>query len=305
MTVTLDRLKLGHWTKTRSKTFNAIPMKYVPYAMAFLHLFYVYLHQGIADNSSIIYIPLMMEISSLQAIGFAVIVFVFTEFLDEKYLRTGFLHRYIGLICHVLLCCLWWPFLTWNLFIIYWNANIYTPWFKRSRRLFRLCCRHCERLAKFREKPLRSYWAFCIALIVITIDRICTMESDLLAKVILALNIFLAVKALDDDGAICLALDKYVCLKRALYVRWVVYRRRMLLSDTFEDINSVKIIEEMTGKVDEFSTEVVKNVGLQELEFLEYIFLKPFQAKLPPRFKSLDPRQNVREKKARKLIHVL
>lgn len=125
------------------------------------------------------------------------------------------------------------------------------------------------RRENFKVHPYRLYFFWCLYItqLCATINRIIMYETTLLAKIILFLNLYYILAALKEDGAISWVSEKYVALKRKIYASLIERRRRELLCEVIEDVENVKIIEEMTGKVDEFSEEVIRNVGLEELEF--------------------------------------
>jgi len=116
--------------------------------------------------------------------------------------------------------------------------------------------------------------SWCLrAQLCVTISRMINDETTFLAKIILSLNFYLIIKAMNDEGTVShffsTVTRKYLSVKRNIYANWVEERRRVLLCEVIEDLHNVKIIEEMAGKVDENSTEVVANVGLGEFGFLD------------------------------------
>jgi len=152
-------------------------------------------------------------------------------------------------------CCLSWFWLT-SFFLL---IRIY----KQSVTIVSL------RREYFKAHPYRLYFFWCLYItqLCATITRIRMYETTLLAKIILFLNLYYILAALKEDGAVSWIFEKYVALKRKIYAPLIERRRRELLCEVIEDFENVKIIEEMTGKIDEFSEEVIRNVGLEELEF--------------------------------------
>jgi len=112
------------------------------------------------------------------------------------------------------------------------------------------------------------YWVLYTMQMCMTINRMFTLETTLLLNLVLVLNLCFTIKALNDEGAIIWVSSKYLVFKRRLYARLVVKRRRELLCEIIEDVQNVKIIEEMAGGVDESSPEVVRNIGMEEFYFI-------------------------------------
>jgi len=180
---------------------------------------------------------------------------IFSRFASDE-MREHYFHRICILFFHALISIDWWPFATLTLFVMhakYNNAKIYTPWF-------------CRKLSS------GYYMILCIIIFTFTIIRMDMMQKDLIANSILTLNLLYSLKGLKDAGAISLILGEFIFVKRGMYGYLLQYYRRELLFDIVEDMNTVQIIEEMSGIVHHESSEVVKGVaqdfGLQEFSFL-------------------------------------
>jgi len=175
-----------------------------------------------------------------------------------------FLDKY-RFTCQAVLSYYSWPWLTWFLFFDQ------SEQFREITPEWILYCMS-SRTGKRRRNNVyylpEIYWVLYTMQMCMTINRMFTLETTLLLKLVLVLNLLYTIKSLNDDGAIIWASEKYLLFKRRLYARLVLKRRRELLCEIIEDVQNIKIIEEMAGGVDESSPEVVRNIGMEEFDLI-------------------------------------